>query len=76
MVPLTGTRAERFPTPAVSLPTRRFGFGLREFFGDADLPFAFRDWHGMHVFSKEGKTLTPEAVQELFASALALPADA
>jgi hypothetical protein len=52
---------------------RRHGFYPPMFFSDAVYPFAFRDWGGVHIFQKEFQPLTPEAVQDLYAAALALP---
>lgn len=54
---------------------RRHGFSESQLFDTDVFPFAFRDWNGVHIFHKEVAALTPELVRDLYAAALALPAD-
>lgn len=55
---------------------RAHGFSSSTYFSEQVYPYAFRDWGGMHVFRRDVDTaLTPEVVQSLYGSALALPGD-
>ena len=51
---------------------RRHGIPRHQFFGQDVYPSAFQN-SGLHVFQKESADVTPEAVMDLFAAALALP---
>lgn len=55
----------------VSLPDGRFGFLKRDFLNDQVYPFAFKGWHGLHIFSKAANApLTPEVIVQLYEDAM------
>jgi len=52
---------------------RRHGFAQGLFFNRDVFPFAMRSSGGIHVFTTESTTLSPEIVRDLYEAALALP---